>query len=179
MDSSLMSYLQWVELESFFSGYLLVYAIFYLVASNRPASNFVRMKILPNLPLAYAVVGTLYVGLELKNEYLNYHMGMPRDSQISFLKIWGLLSILFWIPILHKKPVFSLLHSFLFFALLMKSVYLQLFITYAGDQPTTNNIKIYTVSTLLNSIVAVLTTLASLLISGFNCRNNLHRPGTK
>ena len=168
MGDSLMKYIEWVELESFFSGYLLVYAIIYLVASNRPVSNFVKIKVLPNLPLAYALVGTLYLGLQLKNEYPNYHINFfVTDLQFSYLKIWGLLSIFFWIPVLHKKAVFSLLHNLVFFILLLRSFYLQLSIPSAGNDLARNNIKIYTASIILNLIALVFITSVSLLIARF------------
>jgi hypothetical protein len=168
MGSSLMSYIEWVELESFFSGYLLVYAIIYLVASNRPVSNFVKIKVVPNLPLAYALVGILYWGLQLKNEYPNYHINsLITGIQFPYLKIWGLLSIFFWIPVLHKRAVFSMLHSLVFFFILMKSFYIQLFSHSAGNELARNNMKIYSVSILLNLIALILVTLISLLIAHF------------
>lgn len=163
-----MEYIEWVELESFFSGYLLVYAIIYLVASNRFVSNFVKIKVLPNLPLAYALVGTLYLGLQLKNEYTHYPINyFVTDIQFSYLKIWGLLSIFFWIPVFHRKAIFSFLHNLVFFFLLMRSFYSQLLMPSAGNNPTANNIKIYTASILLNMIAVVLITLISLLIARF------------
>ena len=164
MGNSLMKYIEWVELESFFSGYLLVYAIIYLVASNRFVSNFVKIKVLPNLPLAYALVGTLYCGLQFKNGYSDYLMA---GIQFPYLKTWGLLSILFWIPFLHKKAIVSLLHSLVFFFLLMKSFYLQLSIPSGGSELAGNNIKIYTASIILNLIAVVFVTIISLLIARF------------
>ena len=168
MGNSLTKYIEWVELESFFSGYLLVYAIIYLVASNLPVSNFVKIKVLPNLPLAYALVGTLYLGLQLKNEYPNYHINyFVTDIQFPYLKIWGLLSIFFWIPVLHKKAVFSLLHNLVFFILLLRSFYLQLSIPSVSNDLARNNIKIYTASIILNLITLILVTFISLLIARF------------
>ena len=163
-----MAYIEWVEAETFFSGYLLVYAIIYLIASTRPATNFVKSKLLPKLPLAYAFVGTLYWGLQLKNGYPHYHINdLIAGIQFPYLKIWGLLSIFFWMPVLHKRAFFSLLHSLVFFFLLMKSFYLQLFIPSAGNDLARNNMKIYSVSILLNLVALILVTLISLLITHF------------
>ena len=160
-----MSYIEWVELESFFSGYLLVYAIIYLLASTRPVTNFAKSKFLPKLPLAYALVGTLYWGLQLKNLYPDYHIiHLIAVTQYPYLKIWGFLSIFFWIPILHKRAVFSLLHSLVFFFLLIRSFYLELSIPSAGNDLVRNNIKIYSVSILLNLTALLLVTLISFLI---------------
>jgi hypothetical protein len=164
----LTEYGQWVELESFFSGYLLVYAILYLVASNRPVTNFAKTKLLPKLPLAYAFVGTLYLGMQLKDSYPDYHLTqIISGNQFPYLKIWGLLSILFWIPVIRKRAVLSMLHSLIFFLLLMKSIYLQLFFHSAGNDMARNNMKIYSVSILLNLAALILVTLISLLIARF------------
>jgi hypothetical protein len=168
MFDSIFAYSEWVELESFFSGYLLVYAIIYLVASKRPVTSFVKSKLLPKLPLAYAFAGTLYWGLQLKNWYPDYTIDhLTAGVQLPFLKIWGLLSILFWIPILRKKAAFSLLHSLVFFFLLMKSFYLELFTSSAANDLARNNMKIYSVSILLNLAALILVTLISLLIARF------------
>ena len=168
MGDSFKTYIEWVELESFFSGYLLVYAIIYLVASNLRPPNFVKNKVLPNLPLAYALVGTLYWGLQLKNEYPDYRLNyLVTDIQFSYLKIWGFLSIFFWIPVLHKKAIFSILHNLVFFLLLMSNFFVQLFVPSAGTGVTANNIKIYTASILLNMAALIFITLISLLISRF------------
>ena len=168
MFDSIFAYSEWVELESFFSGYLLVYAIVYLAASNRPVTNFVKSTLLPKLPLAYALAGTLYWALQLKNAYPDYTIDhLTAGIQLPYLKIWGLLSVLFWIPLLRKKTAFSLLHSSVFFFLLMKSFYLQLFTSSAGNDVAGNNMKIYSVSILLNLAALVLVSLISLLIARF------------
>jgi hypothetical protein len=168
MFDSIFAYSEWVELESFFSGYLLVYAIIYLVASNRKDTNFIKSTLLPKSPLAYAFAGTLYWGLLLKNAYPDYTIDhLTAGIQLPYLRIWGLLSILFWIPLLRKKAAFSLLHSSVFFFLLMKSLFLQLVASSPGNDAARNNMKIYSVSILLNLAALILVTLVSLLIARF------------
>ena len=166
-----MAYFEWVELESFFSGYLLVYAIFYLLASNRPATNFVKSKLLQKLPLAYALVGTFYWGLQLKNLYPDYHGNLLiSDLHLHYLRVWGLLSIFFWLPPLHKRAVFSQLHSLIFFFLLMKDIYLNHFTTSGGSNDARNNIKIFSVSILLNLAAVFLVVLIGILMAHLKSR---------
>ena len=168
MPDSFFAYTEWVELETFFSGYLLVYAIIYLVASNQAATGFVKARVLPKLPLAYAFAGTLYLGLQLKNAYPDYTIEhLTTGVQLPYLRIWGLISVLFWIPLLQKKAVFSLLHSSVFFFLLMKSLFLQLFTSSPGNDMARNNMKIYSVSIVLNLVALFLVTIISLLIARF------------
>ena len=161
MGNSLMSYVEWVELETFFSGYPLVFAIIYLIASNRPATNFVKSKLLPKLPIAYALVGTLYLGLQLKNGYPDFHLNDFLGIEFRYLKIWGLLSIFFWIPLLNKKVIISLLHSIVFFFLLLKS---QFSIPSDDGDMVRNNIKIFSISILLNIVAFLFVGLISILI---------------
>jgi hypothetical protein len=177
MPDSFFAYIEWIELESFFSGYLLVYAIVYLAGSTRPAPGFITTKLLPKLPLSYALAGTLYLGLQLKNAYPDYTMGhLAYGAQLPYLKIWGLLSILFWIPLLQKRAAFSLLHSSVFFFLLLKSLFVQLFIPTPGNDIARNNMKIYSVSVLLNLGALILVTLISLLVARFKMQKGPARP---
>lgn len=165
--------MEWIELETFFSGYLLVYAIFYIARSNRPVPGFIKTKVLPKLPLAYAFVGTLYLGLQLKNAYPDYSIDqLTTGVQLPFLKIWGLLSLLFWISLLRKRAVLSLLHSSVFFFLLVKSLCTQLFASFPDHDIARNNMKIYSVSILLNLGALILVTLMSLLIARFKKQPN-------
>lgn len=176
MGNDLSAYIEWIELESFFSGYLVVYAIVYLIAVNQSVTGFVKTKLLPHLPLTYALAGALYWGLQLKNWYPDYSINhITASIQLPYLKMWGLLSILFWIPVLRKKAVFSLMHSLVFFFLLLKSLYLQFFSSSAGNDLTGNNMKIYSFSILLNLIALILITLFSLLIARLRRRNRSTR----
>jgi hypothetical protein len=164
MLESFFSYTEWIELETFFSGYLLVYAIIHLVASKPPLTNFARARLLPKLPLAYALAGTLYLGLQLKNVYPDYTIGhITASVQLPFLKIWALLSLLCWIPVFHKKPAFSVLHSSVFFFLMLKSLYLHLFTSAVDNDMARNSMKIYSVSIILNLVTLILVALISLL----------------
>ena len=169
-----MAYIEWIELETFFSGYLLIYAVIYLVASYLPVTNFVKTRALPQLPLAYALIGTVYLGLQLKNGYPGYHINqVVADIQFPYLKIWGLLSVFFWIPILHKKGVFSMLHSLVFFIILLASFFSQLFPPSAGNDMAGNNMKIYSVSILLNITALILVIFISYLVVRFKKQNRI------
>lgn len=174
MLHSFFAYMEWVELETFFSGYVLVYALIHLAASNGPATGFAKTRLHPSLPLAYALVGTLYLGLQLKNASDNGFDHLLGNTQLPYLKIWGLLSVLLWLPLFRKKPVFSILHSLIFFILLVRSFYLQFFTSSADNDMARNSMKIYSVSFILNLIALGLVTLATSLIA----RSKLHNRST-
>jgi hypothetical protein len=163
----LVTYIEWIELQSFFSGYLFVYATFYMIASNYHTSNVVKNKVLPNLPVAYAVVGTLYLGLQLKNAYISHLNYFTTYVQFPYLKIWGILSIFFWLPLLHRKGLFSVLHNMVFFILILNSSFLQFWFPSNGDRLATNNAWIYTASIIINLVALVFTIFISSLISRF------------
>jgi hypothetical protein len=115
------------------------------------------------------LVGVLYLGLQLKNLYPDYSIEhMHRAIQQPWLTIWGLLSILFWIPALAKKPVLSLLHSLIFFILLLKDLFSQ--ISAPTKDMVRNDMNVYTVSLLLNLAAIAFMVLQSFLYTRFKNR---------
>ena len=167
MGNGLAAYIERLELMAYFAGYPFIYALVYFIAEQRrkrPVSLVNTLVIL--LPFAYALTATLYLGFLLKNMFPYYTVNnIAEQFKISYLQIWGLLGILFWIPIFSKKTIFSLLHSLVFFFMLLKD--LVMYITFAtGKEIIKNDMKIYTGSLLLNS-----GSLAFLLIIHFTiCR---------
>jgi hypothetical protein len=149
MDNSFFAYLQQLEMMAFFSAYPLLYAIINVIdgSSKREALK----KISSLLPYAYALVGTLYLGFQLKNFYPDYSVEhIKAETQQPLLHIWALLSILFFIPALAKKSMISLFHSFLFFSFLLRDMFSQLFGSATDKNILKNEMKVYTDSLLLN-----------------------------
>ena len=148
MDNNFLAYLQQLEMMAFFSGYPLLYAVTLFIAGNQPMKNGFSSRISTLLPFAYALVGTLFLGLQLKNAYPDYSIVYFKETILQpYLLIWGLLSILFWIPGLARIKGLSLLHSLVFFFLLVKDIFLQ---SSLDKNLVRNDMKIYTDSLLLN-----------------------------
>ncbi|KAA9041082.1 hypothetical protein FW778_03310 [Ginsengibacter hankyongi] len=163
MANSFFVYLQQLELMAFFSGYPLIYAVIIYFAGNKRAENNFKTRILAVLPFAYAFTGTLYLGLQLKKLYFNYSSENVKLLMHSpYLMIWALISILFWIPAVGRKRALSLLHSLVFFFFLVKDIILQ-FASSADENILKNDMRIYTVSLLLNIGSLVLMLLLSFL----------------
>ena len=102
------------------------------------------------LPFAYALVGTLYLGLQLKNLFPDYSLRHIKQSvQIPGLVFWGLSAVLFWIPFFKKRKVLSLLHSLVVFFILVKDAFNQLSAPDAGTDVLSNDMHVYTDSMLL------------------------------
>ena len=155
MDNSFFNYLDWLVLMGFFSGYPLIYLVFRYIGDNNRIKSRFKINIGTLLPYAYALVGILYLGLLLKNLYPVYTSeNIMSAMQGPFLKIWGLLSILFFIPALNKKPVYSLLHSLVFFLLLVWDI-LQNYFNSAEKSKIKNDMNVYTNSLIINSAVVV------------------------
>lgn len=151
MDNSFFAYIQELELIAFFSGYPLIYAFIILIAGDQCLKNNFKSRLVPLLPLGYALAGTLYLSLQLKKLYPDYSLeNIQNTIQHPYLIIWGLLSILFWIPALGKKPIVSLMHSLVIFILLVKTTFIHLTASSADMNMVRNNMKIYTDSLLLN-----------------------------
>ena len=150
---------------AFFSGYPLLYAATFIIARQSPEKNNFADRVFSLLPSAYALAGTLYLGLQLRNLYPDYSIENIRLSiQQPYLVSWGLLSLLFWIPLLHNKPVLSLIHSLIFFSFLAKDLLLHTFEFTADKNVVRNDMKVYTVSLLLNLGSLVMVTLINTLL---------------
>jgi hypothetical protein len=160
MGESLVKYVEWVELQTFFSGYILVYVLVFWSKIYPRFAGLFKNNLLKKLPLAYALTGTFYLGLQLKNAYPDFQV------HLSFLKIWGLTSILFWIPALQRKPMYSFIHNSIFFILLVYDSCAQLISPSGSRDFAMNNIKIYCISFLIN--------LTALLLMHFILLINKH-----
>ncbi|MGZ8557034.1 MAG: hypothetical protein ACXWWC_01805 [Chitinophagaceae bacterium] len=165
MSDTFFAYLHRLELMAFFSGYPLIYAIVFFIAGNRPLKNKLKGRLFFLLPLSYALVGTLYLGLQLKNLYPDYSFrNIALTMEDPILIIWGLLSLLFWIPVFHRKPFLSLLHSLVFFFFLIKDLFQRTF--YQVDKTIVrNDMNIYTNSLLINMAAFAFIVLLSLLFT--------------
>lgn len=171
MDNSFFAYLQQLELMAFFSGYPLIYAVTLFFAGNQEVRDNFKSRTVSLLPFAYALVGTLYLGLQLKNLYPDYSFEhLKLTIQQPWLISWGLLSMLFWIPVLNRKPFLSLIHSLVFFFFLIKDLFLQLTASAADNDMLRNDMKIYTVSLLLNLGGLILIVLLSFMFTYFKKR---------
>ncbi len=167
MDDSFFAYLQLLELLAFFSGYPLIYTVIISVAGNQ-TGNELKKRIVSLLPLAYALIGTLYLGLQLKNLYTGYSLVQIKNFFYHpYLIGWALLSILFFIPAFRKKNWLSLVHSLIFFLIIARDFFLQFFGSTWGNDSVKNGIKIYTISLILNLAALALLVLLSFLFNRF------------
>ena len=166
MDDSFLAYLQRLELIAFFSGYPLIYTIVLVIAGNRESRTRIKTSFVSFLPYAYALLGTLYLGMVLKNLYPDYSIEAVRQSIYHpFLVAWALLGIFFWIPALARRPFLSLLHSLVFLFLLVKDLF---FPGIDSDRNLIRNeMKLYTDSLLWNLAAFAAIALIYFLISWF------------
>lgn len=151
MDNSFFVYLQQLELMAFFSGYPLVYAFTFFYAGNRQEKNNFKSRLVSVLPFAYALVGTLYLGLQLKNLYPDYSVENIKSTIPQPWLMWlGLLAVFFWIPFLSKKAIASLVHSLIFLSFLLRDLFLQLSASTPDYNIIRNDMRIYSISLLIN-----------------------------
>ena len=150
MANNFFYYIERLELISFFAGYPLIYALVHLLASlQKPEQTIVEHYWVSLLPYAYALTGSLFIGFVIDN----MNGGNSKENIIaqfsSFIKIWGFLSILFWIPLFTKKPVYSLLHSLVFFSLVIKDFFIPNF-TNTIQKAISTDMTVYSISLVLN-----------------------------
>ena len=168
MNEGLFAYMHRLELMAFFSGYALLYAFVHFIFGNQQLKNNAWRNVISLLPFSYALVGTLYLGLQLKNLYPNYSVEhIKLTMQQPWLVLWALLSIAFWVPALGKKVVFSLLHSCVFFFFLLKDLFVQFSSSSSDGNIVRNDMKIYTCSLILNLGAFGLIVLLSFLFTSY------------
>ncbi len=166
MGNNFFVNIQQLEMLAFFSGYPLIYFLVRFLAHNLSFKNGWDARIVSILPFAYALIGTLYLGLQLKNLYPDYTIvNIKQRIQHPYLIIWGLLSILFWIPAISKKQVLSILHGLVFFFLILKDLFSQLAGFSQDRDIVKNDMRIYTVSIFLNLAAIIFLTLLSYLLT--------------
>jgi len=173
MNDSFFGYLHRLELMAFFSGYPLIYILVFFIAGHKPSGSKLKAKTISLLPYAYALVGTLYFGWQLKKMYPDYSIeNISQVLQPAYLIAWGLLAMLFWIPVMARKPMLSLLHSFVFFYFVVRDIFIQLGARAIDENIVRNDMKLYTVSLLLNVGCLISITLIYFLIIRFKGHNN-------
>jgi hypothetical protein len=151
MENDFFAYVRHLEMLAFFSGYPLIFYLARFVFHSTSLKYGRGAKFVTILPYSYALVGTLYLGLILKNLYPNYTFeNVQHRIQQPYLVVWGILSILFWIPVFARKQILSILHSLVFFCFILRDLFFQI----AGFSHDSNIIKndmsMYTVSIFLN-----------------------------
>jgi hypothetical protein len=152
LDNSFFLYLEQLELIAFFSGYSFIYLLIHFLSTNRQTQNIFSKRIVSLLPLAYALVGLSFLGYEIKKLVVELSIENIKTSlQGQYILLWGLLSVLFFIPVLYKKPVLSFLHSLIFFFLFAKYIFNYIF--NSADLLVLKNVmNVYSKSLLLNSV---------------------------
>jgi len=164
MDNSFVAYIQKLELIGFFAGYPLIYAIVIVIAGSIKDNKRIMARTASLLPFAYAFVGVLFLGFLLRKLYPDYSIEHIKQTiQKPWLIIWGLLSLLFWIPALSKRKALSLVHGLVFFLLPVIDLWLHLFSSGTDSDMIKNDMKVYTASLVLNlASLIVLMLLSSL-----------------
>jgi hypothetical protein len=175
MGHTLPAYFEWLEQMAFFPGYALLYAIILIVMRHLCKGTHTH-RLISFLPMAYALAGTLYLGLQMKNQYPNFSLNdLILNVHYPFLRIWALSSLLFWLPVLRRRTVFSLLHSLVFFFLMTRDIYSQLFCPIAGNDLLKNDLKIFSASFITNLAGFAAITLLYFLTIWFKRAENFHR----
>ena len=173
MHNDFFAYVEHLEMLAFFSGYPLMYYLVRFFFSKKYSKNLRLAGIVTILPYSYALMGTLYLGLLLRNMYPNYSIeNIQHRIQQPYLVIWGLISILFWIPAVARRQILTVLHSLVFFFYIVRDLFLQVAGINHDQNIIKNDMKIYTVSIFLNLLAIVLIAFVYFLRPGPNKHSN-------
>jgi len=166
MDGGILAYIQRLELLAFFSGYPLIYCMVLFLSGKNSRKKSGTGGLVSLLPVSYALLGILYLGLLLKNVYPVYAIAsITRSVQEPGLKIWAVCSVFFCIPFFRQRPLLSLLHSLIFFFFILRDVFFQLSGMTTDSDMVSNDMKIYSTSLLLNLVSFGFITAISFLIN--------------
>jgi len=157
MNYTFLSYMQQLELVAFFAGYPLLYAVVSVASEKQLLKNLVKTNPVSLLPYSYALIATLYLGLQFKTYYSANTL--IEQFPLPLIVIWGLLANLFWLPFLAKRPVLSLLHSLIFLFPIIKDIFLQVTKYRAESDMVSNDMKLYTISVAINIAAFILVSL--------------------
>jgi len=149
--NELISLAEHLEMFAFFAGYPVVFYIVYFFARKTLQRPAFKNRAIYIFPLTYALIGTLYWGLQLRNWYPDYQIkNIVGSTHYIYSKIWALLSIIFWLPFFFKRPFLSVFHSLFFFFSLLYDIFSQLVFHDQDIYTLRNEMKVYTASLLLN-----------------------------
>ncbi len=160
-------YLQLLEILAFFSGYPIIYLLVKYLSQFKGIQRFTEHA-LPALPFAYGFIGLLFLGLQLKTLSISLDL---THFQHPYLVIWGILSILFLLPIFSKHRNLSLLHSLVFFIVFISKVFFQNNAQEERSQVVGNYMNIYSISLLLNLLLLLLALIAAFLLKKIKNRS--------
>lgn len=112
------SFLWWIYFCIFFSGYPLVYILFYFIAKRKSMHQTVAEKIFLMLPLAYALIATCFWLLMIFAGRMDFVVQRISSAAPSTLVIlYSLSSLLFFLPAFRRKTFRCFLHSLPLFVL--------------------------------------------------------------
>jgi hypothetical protein len=164
MGDNLIDYIEKLEYLIFFSGYPLVYSLVYFMYSRgKQHQQTLSKRLVALLPIAYALTATIFFGFWIREMVIRANIQNIQPETIAFLKAWGLLAILFWIPLFNRKPYYSLLHSLVFFFIFFKDLVTGIN-SADGRDIIRNEMKIYTISLVLNLFSLIMVLLVSFLL---------------
>lgn len=136
----------WIYFFIFFSGYPLLYGLFYLIGKNRNLHPVVAEKISPLLPITYAFVSTFFWIFTLctgKMQLVIEKIAVLAPA-VSII-FYSLSALLFWLSRFRQKTYISFLHSLPLFLIPFLNI---LFKSYGHkaipDDYGINLIRIYT-----------------------------------
>jgi hypothetical protein len=156
MFDSLLGYMERLELQFFFSGFVTACAIIYLAGKE---------KLLKYFSLSYALVATLYLGWILKNLFPDYSIDhIVNSTQYPILKLFALSGMLFWIPVF-RKTCLVIGHSIPFFLLVVYD--------FTRDiDHASNSLKIYLSSIALHLVAFLVVIIVRQALITLTARND-------
>jgi hypothetical protein len=154
----LNSYIEKLELVAFFSAFPLIYLIARVISTQLSFNKKWLLNLYYNISLAYAITTLLYTGMKLNQVYQNHFFAFDFYNFNTYLKIWSLLGLLFFIPFFRRKMSWTFIHSLPFLGLIIFDFF-AFYKSQTGVEVLHNEMRLYFVSAILNIASTMMVTL--------------------
>lgn len=174
MNDDFFLYLEKLEYLVFFSGYPILYALIMAMQQTDAAKNRFLSLMARLLPYGYALTGTLYLGYCADKLYpdMSWQSWKLLLSH-SWLTPWAISVNLFWIRLLSRKNLISLLHSLPFLYLLISDL-ARYYADKGGISRPTNEMRMYGISILIHVVILLFITSFAFLFHSYRNKSNRH-----
>jgi len=165
----------WIYFFIFFTGYPLLYGLFFLLGRIKKLRHFIKERIYPLMPLAYAFVSTFFWVLMLCTGRIDFIAKKIASGSPSVLIIlFSLSALLFWLPVFRKNTVVSLIHSLPFFLLpLLNMVWRSFADKFVADDYIANLLGLYTAAFIMYLLAIIFLLLIKFLYPNLIRRNKV------
>lgn len=156
--NDLNTYIEKLELVTFFSAFPLVYLLIQFIATEFSLNKKWIINLNANITTVYPIISLLYIGMKLNQVYQSHFFAIDWYEYNTYLKIWSFTAIIFFIPFFKKKKEWTFIHSIPYVLLIVLDI-INYYRNQIGVEVIHNEMRLYFISTILNLLILAFYTL--------------------